>query len=182
MSHFPQVRDPAGRPELEALYREITASGFGGAQPPNWFTALSERPDILAATWAFCRGILVGGQVPHTVKQMIVVLVSAHNGCHYCRVTHQRALRAQQVPADVIDSLTTDVNLAKVPPQQRALLAFALKTARAPQTVTDRDFEELREYGLTDGELIEVVMTAALTNFINIWSDAGGIEVDGSQA
>ena len=178
MAHFRQILDPADNAELAELYREIIDGGFGGNAPVNWFTAQSERPDILASTWALVQSMLLQGSLPPTVKQMVLLAISSNNNCQYCRVAHTRALEALDVPRELIDNVTTDLNLAKVPPPQRDILQFALKTARDAQSITDRDFQALRNVGLNDGEIMEVAMVAAFTNFINTWADTSGIEVD----
>jgi hypothetical protein len=71
MARFQQIRDSSNNPELATIYKDMRDSGFGGDTPINWFTAQSERPDILAATWALARGITLQGELPPTVKQMI---------------------------------------------------------------------------------------------------------------
>lgn len=180
MSRFHHIKDPAGNPELEILYSEFRENGFStptGA-PMNWFSALSERPDIMATTWAMCKGLMLKGQLPATVKQMIIVAISTQNDCPYCRVTHSRALESLNVPQEVIDDITTNLDLSKVPPHQRAILQFALKSSQNPASITDADLKALRDFGLSEGEIIEVAMLAAFTNFINTWSEISAIEVD----
>ena len=177
MTRFQQILEPADDAQLAALYQEIVDGGFGTTVPHNWFTAQSTRPDILAATWSLVRS-MVGGILPSTIKQMIMLAISIDNDCHYCRVVHARALGALDVPRELIDHMTTDLNLAKFPPHQRAVLQFALKAAREPHGLTDTDFQILRDFGLADGEIMEVALMAAFTNFINTWADASGIEVD----
>ena len=93
MSRIDMITDPSGNPELEQLYAEINAGGFGDKYPINWFTAQAARPDIMRATWALAKGVMLGGRLPATIKQMVVVLVSARNNCDYCRITHARALQ-----------------------------------------------------------------------------------------
>lgn len=181
MTRFQQVRTPSDDPELSTLYREIVDSGMGRDAPVNWFTSQAERPDILAATWALTRGVVLQGALPPTIKQMIIVLVSTQNDCRYCRVAHTKALEALDVPRELIDNVTTYLDLTKFPPQQRAILQFGLKTATAPQSVTDDDYQALRGYGLSSGEIIEIIMTAAFTNFINTWSEVSAIEIDGEE-
>jgi uncharacterized peroxidase-related enzyme len=181
MSRFDQIKEPRNHPDLEALYQEIIDNGFGKDVPVNWFTAQSERPDILATTWGFVKGILLQGMLPPTVKQMISLIVSMYNNCRYCTVAHTKALEAMGVPTEVIDSVTTDLNLAEVPPPQRAILQFALKAAQAPESVTDDDYHALREHGLNNGEIMEVAMMAAFTNFINAWAEVSGIPVDAEE-
>ena len=178
MSRFDMIRDAGGDPQLASLYREITASGMGGPSPLNWFCSQGIRPDILAGTWALSKGVLFAGRLPATIKQMIVVLISSSNDCSYCRATHAQALQGMGVAADLIDSLTTDINLEKVPPTQRKILQFALQVSQNPQQITDGDVGDLRAYGLGDDEILEIIMVATFTNFINLWSDVSGIAVD----
>jgi uncharacterized peroxidase-related enzyme len=174
---FRRIEQPSD-PELATLYTEIIESGFGDTVPLNWFTSQAERPDILATTWALTRGVLLHGQLPPTVKQMIAVKVATHNKCRYCTAVHSSALEAMGVPAEVIDSVTTDLELAQVPPPQRAILEFSMKVARHPKSVTDEDFQNLRDFGLSEGETMEVAMMAAFANFINTWADVSGIPVE----
>lgn len=128
-SRFKRVERPEN-PELASLYSDIMESGMGDNVPLNWFTAQAERPDILAATWGLTKGVLLQGQLPATVKQMILVKVSTDNQCRYCTSLHTSALQAMGVPQEVIDSVTTDLSLAQVPPPQRTILEFAMKVAR----------------------------------------------------
>ena len=145
--------------------------GFGKEHPTNWITAQSERPDILQASWALVKGIIMQGVLPPIVKQMIILKISIANNCQYCRVSHTKALKIMGVPEDIIDSVTTDLNVAQIPLLQREMLQFALKSAQTPQSVTDEDFQNLRDHGLNDGEIMELVMLAATSNFINTWAD-----------
>ncbi|HEX9726047.1 MAG TPA: peroxidase-related enzyme [Vicinamibacteria bacterium] len=178
MARFRQIETAERNSRLGALYQEILESGLGTGHPINWFTSQAERPDILEATWQLTKRLLFSGQLPPTVKQMIVVKVSTENQCRYCRVLHTTALEAMGVPAEVIDSLTTDVNLEKLTPPQRAIVQFGVKTAQDPRSVTDEDFETLRGHGFGDGEIMEVAMVAAFSNFINSWADVSAIEID----
>ena len=176
---FTRIERPDDNPELASLYADITESGLGDRVPLNWFTAQAERPDILAATWALVKAVLLQGQLPPTVKQMILVKISTYNKCRYCAAVHTNALQAMGVPAEIIDSVTTDLSLAKVPPPQRAILEFAMKVAREPKSVTDEDFRNLHEFGLSEGEAMEVAMMGAFVIFVNTWADVSGIPVDG---
>ena len=183
MSRFHQVRDPSDNPQLAALYKEIVEHGAGAAGTPiNWFTSQSVRPDILAATWELFRGIFLRGALPPTVKQLISMTIAMQNNCRYCTVAHTNALESMGVPTEVIQSCASDPELAEVPPPQRAMLKFGLKTARSPRSVTDEDVQALRDHGLTDGEIMEVAMVAACSNFLDTWADVSGILVDGEKA
>jgi uncharacterized peroxidase-related enzyme len=181
MSRFKQIKHPNGNAELEALYREAIEAGWVGSEqgvPNNAVTSLSERPDLLASTWALVKGVLMGGVVPSTVKEMILMAIAMQNDCRYCSVAHTRALEALGVPTEVIQSCASDPELAQVPPPQRAIIKFGLKAAMDPKSVTDADFETLRDYGLSDGEIMEVTMLAACGNLLDTWADVSGIQSD----
>jgi len=175
---FERIARAEGDPELESLYTDIMESGFGDGVPLNWFTSQGARPDILAATWKLVKAVLLQGQLPATIKHMIIVNVATLSQCRYCATVHTNALEAMGVPIEIMDGLTTDLNLSKVPPPQRAILEFAAKVARQPKSVTDGDFEQLRELGLSEGETMEVAMMGAFANFINTWADVSGIPID----
>ena len=113
---------------------------------------------------------------------MILVAISTQNDCQYCKVAHTRALGALGVSREVIDDVTTNLDLAKVPPQQRAVLQFALKAAQVPKGMTDADFAQLHDFGFNDGEIMEIAMLASFANFINTWADISGIEIDEESA
>jgi uncharacterized peroxidase-related enzyme len=112
---------------------------------------------------------------------MISMTIALQNNCRYCVVAHSFALEAMGVPKEVIESCASDPELSLVPPPQRAIIKFGLKAARDPKSMNDEDFQSLRDYGLSQGEIMEVVMMAAFTNFINFWADVSGIPVEGEE-
>ena len=177
-SYFERILDARDDPELRSLYADIVKKGFGSEVPLNWFTAQGARPDILGATWNFTKAVLLQGQLPPTIKQMIIVKVATLNQCRYCATVHTNALVAMGVPTEIIDSITTDLELTKVPPPQRAILEFAVKVAQQPKSVTDADFDRLRELGLSEGEMMEVAIMGAFANFVNTWADVSAIPID----
>jgi len=176
VTRFPLVREPDGA--LEPLYREISAAGFGQPFPINWFTSQGIRPDILKGTWGLVRSLLVEGELPATLKQMIAMVISKQNGCHYCQTTHTRALNAMGVPQAQIDSCAGDPELRDIPEPQRSVLMFAVKAARTPPEVNDDDFAKLGAFGLSEGEIMEAGMLAAMTNFINVWAELSDLDLD----
>ncbi|MCG8421501.1 MAG: carboxymuconolactone decarboxylase family protein [Proteobacteria bacterium] len=178
MTRFPLHLTPRD-PHLANLYRDIVDSGFGTEQPINFFTALGSRTDLLQATWAFVKAVLVDGQLPGSVKQMIALCVSRQNNCRYCSVVHRGALEAAGVDSEIIESCATDPETRHIKEPQRSIVQFALKAARDPSSIADGDVTALLDKGLTHGEVTEVIVMAGFTNFINSWADISGIPLDG---
>lgn len=56
--------------------------------------------------------------------------------------------------------------------------AASAKVARTPREVTAEDYAALTQVGFSREEIMEIVMTAALNEFINIWADASAIPLD----
>ncbi len=180
MSRFKLVKNTTDNPELASLYQQALDAGFEGVEsgvPVNFITSLGARPDFLSAFLNLADNILIKGLLPPAIKQMIVTIISIQNNCKYCIAKHTYALKGMGVPQELIDGLT-DFNLAKVTPPQRAILEFSVKVAKDPNSMTDQDFAILRDQGLSEEEIMEVVMLVGFTNFINNWSDAYAIPLD----
>ena len=166
-------------PKLKPLYDEIVNKGFStGEYPLNFFTSQSQRPDILDATWNLIKSLLLSGSLPRSVKEMIMVTISKQNDCRYCEVTHSGALAALGVPQEQIESCAIDPELKQISSPHKEILLFTLKAAADPRSVNDQDFSTLRDLGLSDQEIMEMIMMAALSNFVNTWADACKINLD----
>ena len=182
-SRFKQVKHPDD-PELKSLYKKAIEAGLVGSEegiPNNLVTSLSERPDFLAAILMLADKTILQGLLPPTLKQMISMTIAMQNDCRYCTRLHTNALEDMGVEQEVIQSCASDPELAAIPPTQRAILKFALKTSRDPKSVTDEDFQTLQDYGLNDGEIMEVAMMAAAENLFNTWTIVSRILVEGEE-
>ena len=118
---------------------KLSAARFSGTvsgrTPIAWFTAQSRRPDILETTWGLVKGLLLQGELPPALKQMIIPPVSTHNDCRYCRMIHTNALEAMGVPRGSDRQRYQDVSPAKLPPTQRAIAEFTSKAAKDPKSI-----------------------------------------------
>ncbi len=179
MSHFPLLSEVGSHKELQPLYEDMVQAGFGTEKGPiNFFKGMAIRPDILGAAWGLTKTMLCQGRLPLTLRQLITMAVSRQNETPYCCATHAAALVALGVPREVIESCSGDPELAGVPSPTREVLLFAKKVAASPKYVTKADHEAMRDLGLSDEEILEVVMLAAFANWTNTWADAAAIPVD----
>jgi uncharacterized peroxidase-related enzyme len=174
MSRFKAI-DPADDPAVKAVYDEVEAAGFSPV--PNWFSSMSARPDLMATSLHLGKALMLEGQLPPSISQMVVIAVSAQNKCQYCTVAHSAQARMVGVPDDVVSGLA-GLDLALLAPVDRALVSFALKAAKDPNSIEQADVDGLREQGFSDGELMELIMLVGYTHLINTWSDASAIETD----
>ena len=100
-------------------------------------------------------------------REMIAVVVSTANRCHYCIVSHTAALRKLTGDPLLVEQLQTNHAYANVEPKERAMLDFALKLTESSSTCAEADVDALREAGWNDKEIMDIAQVAAMFNFTN---------------
>ena len=90
--------------------------------------------------------------------------LAAHIAC--CRML---GANVEQVMQD-IDSLPD--------PALREMILFSLKCARDPQSLVSADYDKLREHGLSQSQIVELIGMSGLAVYANIIADATAMEPD----
>ena len=178
MSRFEYVLNPKEPQRLVDIYQELLQLGFGKNVPPNWFTSLGSRVDLLDMGWSVVKTNLIEGELPPTLKQLIALAISVQNDNNYCVVVHSHVLKDLGVDRKVIESCIQNDSFEEIPPGQRSIIRFGLKCAKDPTSITDIDLEQLYDGGLSETEVMEVVMIALAANFTNGWAAVSGIAID----
>jgi uncharacterized peroxidase-related enzyme len=96
----------------------------------------------------------------------------------YCSLAHGKVLAEQFYDPETVQALALDHSAAPLAPAEVAVMELAEKVARDATTVTAGDIDRLRGLGLTDGEIMDVVLTAAARCFFSKTLDALGAEPD----
>ena len=134
---------------------------------PNIFRAQTLRPDIVAAEAFTVGNILLTDDVLSRVrKEYILLVISAANLNTYCVAVHSEMLRNLGIAADASDQIAVDHHSADLDQADKALLDVALKIARR-SSVGFGDLDQLRTHGFDDPQILEAVVMASLTNFLN---------------
>ncbi len=60
----------------------------------------------------------------------------------------------------------------------KAMLAYSEKLTRTPWEMRESDVEELRRHGLSDEQILAVVLVASFFNVATRLADALGVELD----
>lgn len=77
-----------------------------------------------------------------------------------------------------MEAIRTDWRRAQLTERQRAMLAFSEKLTHTPWEMKEADVVELRRHGLSDEQILAVVLVAAFFNIATRLADALGIELD----
>jgi len=176
MPHISPVSQDDASQETKDVYADF-ARRMLFALPPNFIKTQGHSATVARATWDLVRGVLVSGQIPRWIKEMMFVAISKERNCHYCVAAHLACCRMLGVNLDLLNSLVRDIN--SIPdPKTRDMILFAVKCSRAPQSLTEADYEMLRQHGLKQSEIMEVVAMSALAVYANIIADATAMEAD----
>ena len=161
--HVPDEEDiPAEVKELWAL--PLEKLGF----VPNVLRVFALRPKHLLGWWAYYDELLRGESgLTKAQREMIAVVVSVANRCHYCIVSHTAALRKLTKDPAFVERLATGYKYAELEPRDRAMLDFAVKLTEASDRCTDGDVQALRDAGWSDEEIMDIAQVAAMFNFTN---------------
>ncbi|MEM8663575.1 MAG: peroxidase-related enzyme [Pseudomonadota bacterium] len=100
-------------------------------------------------------------------REMIAVVVSAQNHCHYCIVAHGAAVRALSGDPVLGDTLCINYRAADLTARHRAMLDYASALTTAPQEADVAALERLREAGFCDRAIWDIAAVAAFFNMTN---------------
>ena len=83
----------------------------------------------------------------------------------------------ESLPEETLAALQDDLS-AVAPERVQAIVSFAQKCALDPQGLTAGDYDVIRQQGVSDEEIIEVISLAALGNYLDTLADALKVPVD----
>ena len=152
-------------PEVKELWAgPLEKLGF----VPNVLRVYALRPQHLQLWWAFYDEVMRGDSgLSKAQREMIGVVVSTANRCHYCIVSHTAALRKLTGDPVLVEQLMTNHAYAAVDPKERAMLDYAVKLTKESSSCTEADIEALRDAGWTDEDVMDIAQVAAMFNFTN---------------
>lgn len=87
-------------------------------------------------------------------------------------LAHGALLRKNFFSADELIAIVKDFRNAGLSPEEVALMSFAQKISTQAHQVNKKDIEELRGFGLTDDEILNVVVACTARNFFSKTLDA----------
>lgn len=100
-------------------------------------------------------------------REVGALAASMVNRCIYCAAVH--ASRHAQILKDttVTDELFLKGEKADLGPRDRAIFDFARKLSAAPSEATPEDMAALREVGLDEAEILDLILSTALFGWAN---------------
>jgi uncharacterized peroxidase-related enzyme len=156
--------------EMYATDREV----FGDL--PNFTRAFSLRPDVYAA-WRSLNGA-IKANMDLRRYELATLAAARHLRSSYCMLAHGSILMKQFMEPGEVRALADDFAAAELDPVDLAIMELADKVARDATSVGEEDLARLRSLGLTDAEIMDVVLAAAARCFFSKTLDALGVQPD----
>ena len=145
--------------------------------PPNFIMTQGHSPTVARGTWGVVENILVKGEIPRWIKEMMFVAISKDRSCRYCTAAHLACCRMLGVSPGLLDDLVRDVHgIQDI--KLRDLILFAVKCSRNPQSLAEVDYKQLRDHGLKQSGIVEVIAMSAFAVYANIIADATAMSPD----
>jgi uncharacterized peroxidase-related enzyme len=162
------IPEEAAAGQTAAFYAEARAA-MGSV--PNHARAFALRPEVYKAWQQLNRAIRTAGDLQ---RYELVTLAAARKlRSSYCSLAHGKILAERFYDAEAVRTLPEGLA-----PVDAAAMELAEKIALDATSVTAEDIDRLRRLGLGDGEILDVVLSAAARCFFSKALDALGVQPD----
>lgn len=158
---------------LTNLYQRITKTA---GYLPNHAKIFSLRPKVYEA-WLNLQDA-IRSNMRLRRYELVTFAASQELGCSYCMLAHGTILHKNFFSVDEMLSIVKDYRNAGLTTEEVALMALAKKIIRKAGDVNEADIQELREFGLSDEEILDVVLVIDMRAFFSKTIDALGADPD----
>jgi uncharacterized peroxidase-related enzyme len=152
--------------------------GLPPGEVPNYARLGALHPEAYAG-WAELIGAIRDG-MDRRRYELATVAAAKRLGSSYCSLAHGKVLAEQFYDADRVRAIFTDRASAGIDQADIAVMDLAEKVAADATSVSEGDIQRLIELGLSERDVLDVVLAAAARTFFAKLLDAMGVAPDGS--
>ncbi|ROO90988.1 putative peroxidase-related enzyme [Actinocorallia herbida] len=136
---------------------------------PNYLNSYAHNTETLKRLLTFYHSLWDpnGGTLTIQERELISVVVSHENGCGYCKANHRAGLAAALKDRELAHRIADDHHIIGFGPREQAIVDLAVKLTVNPSHVNDTDVLGLRDHGLTDEQIVEVIEVTSFFNYTN---------------
>jgi len=151
---------------LDADQAPLLARGFyrddGSASPI--VAALGQVPELLEVTMRFIGRVLGETSMDLRIKEIVILRLSAVNGCRYCTDTHKVA--AWDAGLTIAQTVAVCGTADELGARERALVAWCDSFNSTPAAIPEAVSAALAEH-FAEHEVVELALVAATTIMLN---------------
>lgn len=159
--------EPAAESELTDRQIESLVQPTRAKNP--YFRLLADAPDILEArTKADLDIFHADGGLPRAERELAATATSRENGCVFCASVHSRfAAHYAKRPDDVDRLLDEGVDADLGDERWNAVVSASVALAHSPVGFGANDVRRLRDAGLGEEEIVDLIHSAGFFNWAN---------------
>ena len=166
--------DEAAGPAADVLEGDRAGLGY----VPNYTRVFAHRPEVYAAWKQLSAAIRDGMDLRR--YELATVAAARRLRSSYCMLAHGKVLVEKFYEPAAVRDIAADHRSAGLDPVDVAVMDLAAKVADDATSVTQADADRLRELALSDQEILDAVLAAALRCFFSKTLDGIGVEPDAS--
>lgn len=135
----------------------------------EYFRLLARDPDILEARTRTDKDIFYNTTdgLPRAERELAAAATSRFNGCIYCASVHARHAAHYSKRSEAIDHLLAEGVTADLGERWNAIVAASVALTQTPSSFSVIHIDALREVGLSDEEIEDVISAASFFNWAN---------------
>mgnify|MGYP003147003882 CR=1 FL=1 len=161
--------------------RPVTALGLAMAEPlsertqaffakcqeklglvPNVLLAYAFDERKLEAFSTFYNDLMLGeSELSKLDREIIAVVVSSINHCHYCLTAHGAAVRQLSGDPGFGEAIAQNWRAAGLDDQRAAMLDFVVQLTERPDTIVEADRQALRDAGYSNRGIFDIAAVSA---------------------
>ncbi len=162
--------------DLAEQYSELIEP-WGGVD--NILKIHSLNPESLRAHVLLYKTVMYGkSPIRRPQREMIAVVASVANHCHYWIEHHSAGLRRLVRNDALVEAIRTDYRQADLKPEHRAMLDYAYKLTVTPWEMVEDDVKKLRDHGFSDRAILDINQITGYYAYVNRLADGLGVPLE----
>lgn len=141
---------------------------------PNIFKGMGNSPAALKGYFALSDAAAQTSLSPQ-LREQIALAVAQANSCNYCLSAHCLIAKSTGLGDSAIQQARHGQSANQ---KDSAILAFAKKVVDKKGHVQGDDVAQLRTVGVSDQELVEIILVITVNMFTNYFNNVTGTEID----
>ena len=169
------VLDPATATPEQQKVLEVS---HPKAKTMDFYLLLGRQPEVLMErSQAFNAIMYAPGGLSRAEREVAATAVSRANGCVYCASVHAQRFEQLAKRNDVMAQLFDEPDTAGTNARERAIIQASLVLTRTPAQLGAAHIQALRDAGLSDLEVLDMLHSAALFGWANRLMLNLGVEI-----
>lgn len=161
-----------------AAQQQVLEVSHPKAKTMDFYLLLGRQPEVLLErSQAFNAIMYAPGGLSRAEREVAATAVSRSNRCVYCASVHAQRFEQLAKRNDVMAQLFDDPDTAGTNARERAIIQASLVLTRTPAQLGTAHIQALRDAGLSDLEVLDMLHSAALFGWANRLMLNLGVEI-----